>query len=94
MLEGDIVLTPELKGFLRKQRDGKEISPFDAAVRNAWPGGRVPYTFARYFRKYLILIQQKRFKLKRNSPVVIHPRPKNLMFLAFFENMTIAFKIR
>ena len=49
--EGDIVMTPKLKRFLNNQRDGKEISPFDAAVRSAWPGGRVPYTFARGFRK-------------------------------------------
>jgi len=35
---------------LNNQRDGKEISEFDAAVSKAWPGGRVPYTFAGGFR--------------------------------------------
>ena len=56
MLEGDIVLTPSLRKFLNDQRDDKETSPFDAAVRKAWPGGRVPYTFARGFRKYFCIL--------------------------------------
>lgn len=51
MHEGDIVLTPKLKRFLHNQRDGKDISPFDAAVRSAWPNARVPYTFRSDFRK-------------------------------------------
>ena len=55
MHEGDIVLTKKLANFLDNQRDGKNISPFDAAVRGAWPNARVPYTFARGFSKKIII---------------------------------------
>jgi len=57
MLEGDIVLNPQLKEFLNNQRSGKEITAFDAAVRKAWPNARVPYTFARGFR-YTSVVRQ------------------------------------
>ena len=52
LLEGDIILTPKLRKFLNNQRDGKKITAFDAAVSKAWPGARVPYTFARGFSEY------------------------------------------
>lgn len=57
ILEGDIVLTNKLRKFLDNLKAKKSISPFDAAVNKAWPGARVPYTFASNFR-YQSVVRQ------------------------------------
>ena len=71
MLEGDIILTPKLRRYLDDQKSGKSISPFDAAVRKAWPGARIPYTFARGFGKLEIhyLLYLKILNLPKNISV-------------------------
>jgi len=73
MLEGDIVLTPKLRQFLDNQRDGKKISPFDAAVRSAWPGARVPYTFARGFA-YQSVVKQAIAEYNAKTCIKFVPR--------------------
>jgi len=40
-------MNSKLRKYLKRQREGKDISSFDAINNGAWPNAIVPYTYNR-----------------------------------------------